>query len=120
MDHKIKTPESPVSIFLHVSKAITPPLFVYLFKKPTLPHETDLDSGLNFEDDEALVLMEEFFSTFSVDKGNLSIKTYYPPDPPLSVVVNPFKKTEPVPVPVPNFTIDMLIESAKVGRWLYD
>ncbi|ATA20773.1 uncharacterized protein DUF1493 [Gibbsiella quercinecans] len=93
---------------------------IYLFKKPTLTHETDLDSDLNLEDDEALALMEEFFSTFSVDKGNFSIKTYYPPDPPLSVVLNPFKKTEPVPVPVPDFTIGMLIESAKAGRWLYD
>ncbi|WP_139780490.1 DUF1493 family protein, partial [Salmonella enterica] len=28
------------------------------------------------------------------------------------------KKTEPVPVP--DFTISMLIESAKAGKWLYD
>ncbi|KJT68911.1 putative cytoplasmic protein, partial [Salmonella enterica subsp. enterica serovar Heidelberg str. 622737-14] len=27
-------------------------------------------------------------------------------------------KTEPVPVP--DFTISMLIESAKAGKWLYD
>ncbi|EHQ7182551.1 DUF1493 family protein, partial [Salmonella enterica subsp. enterica serovar Poona] len=24
------------------------------------------------------------------------------------------------PVPVPDFTISMLIESAKAGKWLYD
>ena len=31
---------------------------------------------------------------------------------------NPFKKTEPVPVP--DFNVGMLIESAKAGRWLYE
>ncbi|WP_312272871.1 DUF1493 family protein, partial [Pseudescherichia sp.] len=44
-----------------------------------------------------------------------NIKTYYP-DIPFSW--NLFKKMEPVPVPA--FTIGMLVESAKAGKWLYD
>ncbi|WP_143339108.1 DUF1493 family protein, partial [Cronobacter sakazakii] len=55
---------------------------------------------------------------FSVARGNFSITTYYPPDPPLSVMLNPFRKRE-IPI-VPFFTIGMLIESARAGRWLYD
>lgn len=52
---------------------------------------------------------------FSVEKGNFTIKTYYP-DAPISI--NPFKKN--VAVSVPDFTIGMLIASAKAGHWLYD
>ncbi|WP_241650378.1 DUF1493 family protein, partial [Rosenbergiella collisarenosi] len=33
-------------------------------------------------------------------------------------LLNPFKKR--APIPVPDFTLRMLIESAKAGRWLYD
>ncbi|PKE27579.1 acyl carrier protein [Rahnella sp. AA] len=87
---------------------------VYFFKNPILNAETDLDTDLALEDDEAEELMNAFFEEFDVDKGNFSIKTYYP-DVPFSL--NPFKKS--VPVPVPDFTIGMLIASAKAGKWLY-
>ncbi|EKC6856427.1 DUF1493 family protein, partial [Salmonella enterica] len=53
---------------------------------------TDLDSDLRLEDDEALALMDDFFTTFNVDKGNFSITTYYPPEPPLKHLLNPFRK----------------------------
>lgn len=56
---------------------------IYLFKKKELTPSTDLDSDLRLEDDEALALMDDFFTTFNVDKGNFSITTYYPPEPPL-------------------------------------
>lgn len=59
-----------------------------------------------------------FFTTFNVDKGNFSITTYYPPEPPLKHLLNPFRKND-IPQ-VPEFTIGMLIESARSGRWLYD
>ncbi|EEP93631.1 Acyl carrier protein [Yersinia aldovae ATCC 35236] len=59
--------------------------------------------------------MNDFFKEFSVEKGSFNIKNYFP-DVPFSF--NPFKKT--APIPVPDFTIGMLIESAKAGRWLYD
>ncbi|MGQ3902482.1 DUF1493 family protein [Mixta calida] len=91
---------------------------LYLFKEKKLTPETDLDSDLRLEDDEALALMEDFFLNFSVERGNFSITTYYPPAPPLRNVLNPFRKRE-IPQ-VPDFTIGMLIESAKAGRWLYD
>ncbi|EJO0602991.1 DUF1493 family protein [Salmonella enterica] len=51
-------------------------------------------------------------------KGNFSITTYYPPEPPLKHLLNPFRKND-IPQ-VPEFTIGMLIASARSGRWLYD
>ncbi|CAI2439863.1 DUF1493 family protein [Serratia ficaria] len=90
---------------------------VYLFKEQVLTPDTDLDTDLQLEDDEAEALMNEFFELFRVDKGNFAIDTYYPPDPPLRELLNPFKNRE-IPT-VPDFTINMLIESAKAGRWLY-
>ncbi|WP_421505956.1 DUF1493 family protein [Erwinia rhapontici] len=90
----------------------------YLFKKMELTPATDFDSDLRLEDDEALDLMNDFFLKFNVDRGNFSIETYYPPEPPLSELFNPFRKRD-IPQ-VPDFTISMLIESAKAGRWLYD
>ncbi|ECF6887240.1 DUF1493 family protein [Salmonella enterica subsp. enterica] len=53
-----------------------------------------------------------------VDRGNFSITTYYPPEPPLKHLLNPFRKND-IPQ-VPDFTIGMLIASARAGRWLYD
>ncbi|BFJ68059.1 TPA: DUF1493 family protein [Salmonella enterica] len=90
---------------------------IYLFKKKELTPSTDLDSDLRLEDDEALALMDDFFTTFNVDRGNFSITTYYPPEPPLKHLLNPFRKND-IPQ-VPDFTIGMLIESAGAGRWLY-
>ncbi|WP_297202728.1 DUF1493 family protein [uncultured Pluralibacter sp.] len=91
---------------------------IYLFKKKELTPTTDLDSDLRLEDDEALALMDDFFTKFNVDRGNFSISTYYPPDPPLKDLLNPFRKSN-IPK-VPDFTIGMLIESARASRWLYD
>lgn len=91
---------------------------VYLFKQRTLTPQIDIDSDLNFEDAEAAALMEEFFAEFNVARGTFAIETYYPPEPSLSEILNPFNKRA-VPV-VPDFTLGMLIESAKAGRWLYE
>ncbi|EGB7066286.1 DUF1493 family protein [Salmonella enterica] len=104
---------------LHIVQAgITTHDGIYLFKKKELTPSTDLDSDLRLEDDEALALMDDFFTTFNVDKGNFSITTYYPPEPPLKHLLNPFRKND-IPQ-VPEFTIGMLIASARSGRWLYD
>ncbi|EAA9808301.1 acyl carrier protein [Salmonella enterica] len=51
-------------------------------------------------------------------RGSFSITTYYPPEPPLKHLLNPFRKND-IPQ-VPEFTIGMLIASARAGRWLYD
>jgi hypothetical protein len=92
---------------------------VYLFnnekKQRLLTSETDLDTDMQLDVSEAEDLMEEYFKEFQVDRGHFKIETYYPDEP---FSWNPFKKFPPIPVP--DFTIGMLIESAKAGKWLYD
>ena len=78
--------------------------FIPFFKKAwTL--KTDIDSDLHFEREEAEALMDDFFHQFNVERGSFSIDTYYPDRHELSQV--------------PDFTLEMLINSAKEGRWLY-
>lgn len=100
-----------------VYELIRPYAGTYLFnmKKVELTPEMDLDTDLSIDELEVEDLMNEFFDKFNVERCNFRIETYFP-DIPFSW--NPFKKTEPVPVP--DFTIGMLIESAKAGKWLYD
>lgn len=84
-------------------------------KQKLLNADSDLDTDMLLDVDEAEELMEEFFKAFEVNRGSFNIKTYYPDEP---FSWNPFEKSSPVPVP--DFTIGMLIESAKAGKWLYD
>ena len=92
---------------------------VYLFnnekKQRLLTPETDLDTDMQLDVSEAEDLMEEYFKEFQVERGSFKIETYYPDEP---FSWNPFKKFPPILVP--DFTIGMLIESAKAGKWLYD
>ncbi|MNC19298.1 hypothetical protein D3C75_672270 [compost metagenome] len=84
-------------------------------KQKLLNVDTDLDTDMRLDIDEAEELMEEFFKVFEINRGSFNIKTYYPDEP---FSWNPLKKSSPVSVP--DFTIGMLIESAKAGKWLYD
>lgn len=105
------------SIEQSVYELVRPYAGTYLFniKKVELSPETDLDTDLSIDELEAEDLMNEFFKKFNVERGNFNIEIYYPAGP---FSWNPFKKFPPIPVP--DFTIGMLIESAKAGRWLYD
>lgn len=108
-----------VDIEQRIYDLVRPFLGVYLFnnkkKQRVLTPETDFDTHLNLDVGEAEDLMDKFFAEFNVQRGSFVIETYYPDEP---FSWNPFKKNQPVPVP--DFTIGMLIESAKAGKWLYD
>ncbi|EFE95989.1 DUF1493 family protein [Serratia odorifera] len=67
--------------------------------------KTDIDTDLHFEREEAEELMRDFFNQFNVNSKGFSIDTYYPDSEKLTQV--------------PDFTLEMLINSAKAGRWLY-
>lgn len=92
---------------------------VYLFnnkkRQKIFTPETDLDTDLKLDVGEAEDLMDKYFSEFNVQRDNFSVEIYFPYEP---FSWNPFKKR--ILIPVPDFTIGMLIESAKAGRWLYD
>lgn len=105
------------SIEQQVYEIVRPYAGTYLFniRQVELTPEIDLDTDLGIDGLEAEDLMDKFFEKLNVERGNFRIETYFP-NPPFSL--NPFKKT--TPISVPDFTIGMLIESAKAGKWLYD
>lgn len=90
----------------------------YLFRKKkydtyTASSSIYFDVRLGQEDVEELI--EDYAKTFNVDMSNFHMSTYYPE---VHFSWNPFKK--PDPADLPEFTINMFIQSAKAGRWLYD
>jgi len=100
-----------------IYELIRPYAGTYLFnwKKVDLTPEMDLDTDLSIDELEVEDLMNDFFEKFNVERGDFCIETYFPDT---SLSWDPFKKMQPVLVP--DFTIGMLIESAKAGKWLYD
>ncbi|MDC9598336.1 DUF1493 family protein [Xenorhabdus anantnagensis] len=103
-----------------IAKYSGTPLFC---RKQTLPIETDIDTDLHLEKEEAEELMNIFFDKFNVNPLKFNINIYYPEEDfhfiaDLLAILIPSKR--PKPTLVPDFTIRMLIESAKAGYWLYD
>ncbi|ELY2859440.1 DUF1493 family protein [Cronobacter sakazakii] len=90
----------------------------YLFMKKkydTYTAESSIHFDVRLDQDDVEELIEDYSKEFNVDMSNFHLETYYPT---VNFSWNPFKKPEPVDVP--EFTIDMFIQSAKAGRWLYE
>ncbi|ELY4675456.1 DUF1493 family protein [Cronobacter turicensis] len=89
----------------------------YLFRKKkydTYTAESSIHFDVRLDQDDVEELIEDYSKEFNVDMSNFHLETYYPT---VNFSWNPFKKPEPVDVP--ELTIDMFIQSAKAGRWLY-
>lgn len=90
----------------------------YPFRKQkydTFTAESSIHFDVRLDQGEVEEVIEDFIKEFGVDMSAFNIETYYPE---VKHSWNPFKK--PDPVDVPDFTIDMFIQSAKAGKWLYD
>lgn len=90
---------------------------VYMFRKKKhdiYTAKSNIHFDVKLDQDDVGEMMEEYFSSFQVEGANFNINHYFPE---VKFSCNPFKKQI---VEVPEFTISMLIESAKAGRWLYD
>ena len=90
----------------------------YLFRKKKYDNytaESSVHFDVQLDQDDVEELVEEYSKEFNVDMSDFHLETYYPE---VNFSWNPFKKPEPVDVP--DFTIDMFIQSAKAGRWLYE
>ncbi|EOW6848249.1 DUF1493 family protein [Cronobacter sakazakii] len=90
----------------------------YLFRKKkydTYTAESSIHFDVRLDQDDVEELIEDYSKEFNVDMSNFHLETYYPT---VNFSWNPFKKPEHVDVP--EFTIDMFIQSAKAGRWLYE
>ncbi|EPT8875437.1 DUF1493 family protein [Cronobacter dublinensis] len=90
----------------------------YLFRKKkydTYTAESSIHFDVRLDQDDVEELIEDYSKAFNVDMSSFHLETYYPT---VNFSWNPFKKPEPVDVP--EFTINMFIQSAKAGRWLYE
>ncbi|QJT80451.1 DUF1493 family protein [Kosakonia sp. MUSA4] len=90
----------------------------YMFRKKkydTYTKESSIYFDVRLDQDDVEELIEEYSAEFNVDMSNFHIEKYYPQ---VNYSWNPFKKPEPVDVP--DFTIDMFIQSARAGSWLFD
>ncbi|ACZ78652.1 DUF1493 family protein [Dickeya parazeae] len=85
-----------------------------------ITEETLINSEFDFDDDEIQALMSEFFEEFNVNPDGFNINNYYYDysDHSFLSLLNPFKKVEKPALKA--LSIAMLIESAKLGHWLYD
>lgn len=75
------------------------------FKITPLTGETSLNNTMKMDEEEALELLEDIFSEFGLDLDDMDFFAYFPQQ----------RKKEARPL-----TLNMLIESARAGRWLYD
>ncbi|AGB83250.1 Protein of uncharacterised function (DUF1493) [Serratia rubidaea] len=74
------------------------------FNKPVLTGDSALNHTMRMDEQEAMELLDEIFTEFHLEHDALDFSTYFPAT-----------KAQSKPL-----TINMLIESAKAGRWLYD
>ncbi|RNM24995.1 DUF1493 family protein [Dickeya undicola] len=97
----------------HAGVSITP------YQKK-ITEETIINSEFDFDDDEIQALMSEFFKEFKVTSDGFNINNYYYDysDHSLLSLFNPFKKIEKPELKA--LSVAMLIESARLGHWLYD
>lgn len=91
---------------------------VIIGRPPVITLDSDIDTDIGMEWSDAEELMDEFFEEFSVDRAGFNIETYYPNPPMGTLLKNLFRREKDLPE-APAFTVNMLIESARAGRWLY-
>ena len=75
------------------------------FKVKPLTENTSLNHTMNMDAEEAQNLLDEIFTEFGLKHSDLDFSVYFP--------MHNRKDAKPL-------TINMLIESARAGRWLYD
>lgn len=92
------------------------------FKRPMLTLETSLSTGrYPWSADDAMDILEDYFRNFSVDRHTFTFHSYWPNEEtfiPINFLrskENKWQWLEPKPL-----TLNMLVESAKAGCWLYD
>ncbi|OWY76878.1 DUF1493 family protein [Pantoea sp. AMG 501] len=76
---------------------------IFTFKRYKLTHETDLNEDFRMDPIDAYDLLQEFAEKFSINLGEINFERYFPADN--------GKAEKPL-------TIQLLIDSAKKGRWV--
>jgi len=89
------------SVFELIEKYNAPSLFT--FKRHPLKHETELNGDFRMDPDDAYELLEKFAEKFSIEPNEIEFSRYYPESR---------QETKHV------LTIQMLVDSARAGRWI--
>ncbi|MEG3130847.1 DUF1493 family protein [Pantoea cypripedii] len=76
---------------------------LFTFKRYPLKHDTDLNEDFRMDPLDAYELLEKYVERFNIEASEIDFSQYFPED--FS------KKHDPL-------TIQLLIDSAKAGRWL--
>ncbi|MEB7586960.1 DUF1493 family protein [Serratia rubidaea] len=97
----------------------TKPLFAK--SKPVLTLETSLSTGkYPWARETGDEIMQDYFERFKVDSRDFNFLTYWPYEKGfLPNFLRPKSQKVPDVEPKP-LTIQMLVESARAGRWIYD
>ncbi len=77
------------------------------FKIPPLTGSTSLNIDMKIDEEEAYIMLTELFEEFGMDIDDINFFAYFPRS------LNPKDMDKPL-------TMDMLVESAKANKWLYD
>ena len=109
------------SVFTWYQRNWNSPVFPF-FRCPVVTLETSLSTGkYPWAKDDAREILKQYFDEFGVDKRLFSFAKYWPNEEvfmPLNALRSKeeaWKWVEPAPL-----TLEMLIESARVGHWLSD
>lgn len=89
----------------------------YMFRKKkydTYTASSSIHFDVKLDQDDVEAFVGDYSRDLSVNMSDFDMQTYYPE---VKFTWNPFKKPEPVDIP--DLTIDMFIQSAKAGKWLY-
>lgn len=86
-----------------------------------MPCTASLSTGRSVVDpDDAIHFFQDYFELFQVKEEGFDFRKYFPntgiPFLPNAILPHYLKTDHHKPAPL---TVDMLIESAKAGRWLY-
>lgn len=77
------------------------------FKIPPLTGSTSLNIDMKIDEEEAYMMLNELFEEFGMDIDDLNFFAYFPKSLDYREMDKPL-------------TMDMLVESAKARKWIYD
>lgn len=93
-----------------IQNSYTPRKYILWGKRKNIVEETRLRDDLQLAYETAESLMDDFFNRWTVDKNGFDINLYFHPE---------YSGTGHIPDPHYPLTVEMLINSARAGKWLY-
>jgi len=85
----------------------------YSERKKQTQKEWTFQEYFNFIDEELEEMLVDLFTRYNIKHDNFNLDDYFEPELPWWRRKPPHKELKPL-------TVEMIIESAKAGQWLYD